>query len=175
MRAFKYGQYDKCYYLMPQLMPGLLYVFIVTAVFTVLLISATAVLLLSSARAIVRRRYISSIFGEKNVAKASKSRPILAKPVGLLLSIEDAETNRLLTTFKRPAELRLYQDFFYARPYFSRSAYLIQIEAIHEISITGNVLVLALEYQGRRIIVKCWARNLANWRNRLERLISEHK
>jgi len=156
---------------MLQLMPGLLYVFIITAVFTVLLISATAVFLLSSARAIVHRRYLNSVFNEKNVAKASKSRPILAKPVGFLLSIEDAETHRLLTTFKKPAELRLYHDFFYLRPYFSRSAYLIQIEAIHDISFTGNILVLALEHRGRRIIVKCWARNLGNWRNRLKRLI----
>jgi len=160
---------------MPQLMPGLLYVFIITAVFTVLLISVTAVSLLSSARAIVRRRYINSIFGENNVAKASKSRPILAKPMGVLLSVEDAETNRLLTTFKRPAELRLYHEFFYVRPYLSRSAYLIQIEAIHNISITRNILVLAFEHRGRRIIVKCWARSLAKWRNRLKRLISDHK
>ena len=47
---------------MVQLMPGLLYVVVLTALFTVLLVSFTAISLLSQARAIVRQRYIGSVF-----------------------------------------------------------------------------------------------------------------
>ena len=74
-----------------QLIPGLLYVIVLTAVFTVLLVSLTAASLLSQARTIVRQRYIGSVVSKRNVYKVAKLRPIRATAAAILLQVKDIE------------------------------------------------------------------------------------
>ncbi len=113
---------------MLQLMPGLLYVIVITVIFAALLIGGTAVSLLTQARAIVRKRYIGPVFSESNTKKVSKLRPVLVTAAGVLISVKDETTNRLLTTFKRPAELRLYDDFFLPDHFSRRARTLYHLE-----------------------------------------------
>lgn len=160
---------------MLQLMPGLLYVIVITVVFTVLLIGGTAASLLTQARAIVRKRYIGPVFSEGNTKKVSKLRPVLVTTTGVLISVKDERTNRLLTTFKRPAELRLYDECFFARPFLSSSAYLIPLKNVLDASIVNNTLVVAFKHDNREITLRCKSYNLAKWFNSLNRLISDHK
>jgi len=160
---------------MVQLFPGLLYVFIITVLFTVLLVSFTAVSLLSQARAIVRQRYVGSVFSKKNVKKVAKFRPILVTMTAMLLNVKDVESNRLLTTFKRPAALRLYEKCFYVRPYFSSGAYLIQNRDIKAISIVNGTLNVEFMREDRVILLQCRGYNLLNWRDSLNALILDHK
>ncbi len=156
-------------------MPGILYVIVITAVFTALLISFTAAFLLTQARAIVRRRYLGSLFSNNNVMKAAKVRPLQITLAGMLISVKDEETQRKLTTFKRPAELRLYQEFFYIRPFFSPSAYLIPLKKIRRVSMIKHTLVVSFEHEDREITLRCKSYNLARWFNALNRRISDHK
>jgi len=160
---------------MVQLFPGLLYVFIITVLFTVLLVSFTAASLLSQARAIVRQRYVGSVFSKKNVKKVAKFRPILVTMTAMLLDVKDVESNRLLTTFKRPAALRLYEKCFYVRPYFSSGAYLIQNSDIKAISIVNDTLNVEFIREDRVILLQCRGYNLLNWRDSLNALILDHK
>lgn len=160
---------------MVQLMPGLLYVVVLTALFTVLLVSFTAVSLLSQARAIVRQRYIGSVFSQKNVQKVAKLRPILATKTAVLLTLKDVETDRLLTTFKRPAAMRLYDKCFYVRPYLSSGAYLVRLSDIETVSIAHDTLQVAFTQVDRTIVLQCRGHNLLQWRDSLNRLISNHK
>jgi hypothetical protein len=160
---------------MVQLMPGLLYVVVLTALFTVLLVGFTAVSLLSQARAIVRQRYISSVFSKKNVKKVARLQPILATMTAVLLNLKDAETDRLLTTFKRPAAMRLYEKCFYVRPYLSSGAYLVPVSDIDTVSTVNGILVVAFTHADRTIVLQCQSHNLSNWRDSLNRLISNHK
>jgi hypothetical protein len=160
---------------MVQLFPGLLYVFIITVLFTVLLVSFTAASLLSQARAIVRQRYVGSVFSKKNVKKVAKLRPILVTMAAMLLNVKDVESNRLLTTFKRPAALRLYEKCFYVRPYFSSGAYLIQNRDIKAISIVNGTLNVEFMREDRVILLQCRGYNLLNWRDSLNALILDHK
>lgn len=161
--------------LMFQLMPGLLYVIVLTAVFTVLLVSLTAASLLSQARAIVRRRYLGSVVSRRNVDKVAKLRPILATPTALLLQVKDVETNRLLTTFKRPATMRLYEQCFYIKPYFTSGAYLIGVNDIDNVSTASNALVVTFVHEDRVIVLQCRAPHISKWRDSLRWLISNHK
>jgi len=160
---------------MVQLFPGLLYVFIVTVLFTVLLISFTAVSLLSQARAIVRHRYIGSAFSKKNIKKVAKFRPVLATMTAVLLNLKDVETNRLLTTFRRPAAMRLYQKCFYVKPYFSSGAYLVQNSEIKAVSIVNGTLNVTFMQEDRIILLQCRGYNLSKWRDSLNALILDHK
>jgi len=140
-----------------QLIPGLLYVIVLTAVFTVLLVSLTAASLLSQARTIVRQRYIGSVVSKRNVYKVTKLRPIRATAAAILLQVKDIETNRLLTTFKRPAAMRLYEQCFYIRPYFTSGAYLIRVIDIANVSTTRNALVVTFVHEDRVIALQCRA------------------
>jgi len=160
---------------MVQLFPGLLYVFIVTVLFTVLLISFTAVSLLSQARAIVRHRYIGSAFSNKNIKKVAKFRPVLATMTAVLLNLKDVETNRLLTTFRRPAAMRLYQKCLYVKPYFSSGAYLVQNSEIKAVSIVNGTLNVTFMQEDRIILLQCRGYNLSKWRDSLNALILDHK
>ena len=144
---------------------------VITVVFTVLLIGGTAASLLTQARAIVRKRYIGPVFSESNTKKVSKLRPVLVTATGVLISVKDETTNRLLTTFKRPAELRLYDEFFFARPFFSSSAYLVPLRDVLETSIVDNTLVITFKHDDREITLRCKSYNLAKWINTLNRLI----
>ncbi len=158
-----------------QLIPGLLYVIVLTAVFTVLLVSLTAVSLLSQARAIVRQRYLGSVVSRRNVHKVAKLRPLLATPTAVLLQLKDIETNRLLTTFKRPATMRLYEQCFYIKPYFTSGAYLIGVNDIHNVSTASNALVVTFAHEERAIVLQCRAPHISKWRDSLRLLISNHK
>jgi len=160
---------------MVQLMPGLLYVIVLTALFTVLLVSFTAVSLLSQARAIVRQRYIGSVFSKKNVQKVARLRPILATKTAVLLTLKDVETDRLLTTFKRPAAMRLYDKCFYVRPYLSSGAYLVRLSDIETVSIAHDSLQVAFTQADRTILLQCRGHNLLQWRDSLDWLILNHK
>jgi hypothetical protein len=160
---------------MVQLMPGLLYVVVITVIFTVLLVSFTAVSLLSQARGIVRKRYIGSVFGKKNVKKVAGLRPIMATMTAVLLTLKDVETDRVLTTFKRPAAMRLYNKCFYVRPYFSSGAYLVRMSDIDSVSTVNGVLVIAFTQADRTIVLQCQGNNLPTWLDSLNRLISNHK
>ncbi|MGZ4864604.1 MAG: hypothetical protein ACXV7G_06050 [Halobacteriota archaeon] len=158
-----------------QLFPGLLYVFIITVIFTVLLVSFTAVSLLSQARAIVRKRYIGSVFSKKNITRVAKRHPVLATMTATLLSLKDVESNRLLTAFKRPAAMRLYDKCFYIKPYFSSGAYLIQNSDIKAVSIVNSTLNVTFMQEDRIILVLCRSYNLVKWRDSLNALILNHK
>jgi hypothetical protein len=160
---------------MAQLMPGLLYVAIITAIFTVLLVSLTAVSLLSQARAIVRQRYIGTVYGRKNVEIVGRRKPVLATVMAVLLSIRDAETDRELTAFKRPATMRLYENWLYLRPHFSSGAYLVPLGDITRVSIVNDALAVAFSHGERTIVLHCRCKNLANWQDSLSRLCSNHK
>jgi hypothetical protein len=160
---------------MVQLFPGLLYVLIITVLFTVLLVSFTAVSLLSQARAIVRKRYIGSVFSNKNVKKVAKRRPILATMTAVLLNLTDVESDRLLTTFKRPAAMRLYQKCFFVKPYFSSGAYLVQNSDIKAVSIVNGALNVTFMQEDRIILLQCRGYNLSKWRDSLNALILNHK
>lgn len=160
---------------MVQLFPGLLYVLILTVLFTVLLVSFTAASLLSQARAIVRQRYIGSVFSGKNVKKVAKRRPILATMTAVLLNLKDVESNRLLTTFKRPAAMRLYQKCFFVKPYFSSGAYLVQNSDIKTVSIVNGALNVTFMQEDRIILLQCRGYNLSKWRDSLNALIMNHK
>jgi predicted nucleic acid binding AN1-type Zn finger protein len=160
---------------MVQLFPGLLYVLIITVLFTALLVSFTAVSLLSQARAIVRKRYIGSVFSNKNVKKVAKRRPILATMTAVLLNLKDVESNRLLTTFKRPAAMRLYQKCFFVKPYFSSGAYLVQNSDIKAVSIVNGALNVTFMQEDRVILLQCRGYNLSKWRDSLNALILNHK
>jgi len=160
---------------MVQLMPGLLYVVLLTALFTVLLVSFTAVSLLSQARGIVRKRYIGSVFSKKNVKKVAKRQPLLATMTAMLLALKDVETDRLLTTFKRPAMMRLYEKCFYVKPYFSSGAYLVRMSDINTVSTVNGILVVTFTQADRTIVLQCRGHNLSNWRDSLNRRISNHK
>ena len=157
---------------MVQLIPGLLYVIVLTAIFTVLLVSLTAVSLLSQARAIVRHRYLGSVVSRRNVYKVAKLRPIRSTPTAILLQVRDTEANRLLTTFKRPAAMRLYEQYFYIKPYFSPAAYLIRVEDIDNVSTTSNALVVTFAHEDRVIVLQCRAPKLSKWRDSMRSLIS---
>jgi len=161
--------------LMVQLIPGLLYVIVLTAVFTVLLVSLTAASLLSQARAIVRQRYLGSVVSRGNVYKVAKLRPVLATATAVLLQVKDVETNRLLTTFKRPATMRLYEQCFYVKPYFTSGAYLIGVNDIDNVSTTSNALVVTFAREDRVIVLQCRASHISRWRDALRRLIPSHK
>jgi hypothetical protein len=160
---------------MVQLMPGLLYVVVITVLFTVLLVSFTAVSLLSQARGIVRKRYIGSVFGKKNVKKVAGLRPIMATMTAVLLTLKDLETDRLLTTSKRPAVMRLYEKCFYMRPYLSSGAYLVRMSDIDSVSTVNGILVVGFTQADRTIVLQCQGHNLSAWRDSLNRLISNHK
>ena len=160
---------------MVQLMPGLLYVVVITALFTVLLVSFTAVMLLSQARAIVRQRYVGPVFSKKNVKKMARLRPILATKMAVLLALKDVETDRLLTTFRRPAAMRLYENCFYVRPYFSSGAYLVRMSDIDTASTVNGLLAVVFTHADRTIVLQCQGHNLSSWRDSLNRLISNHK
>ena len=160
---------------MVQLFPGLLYVFIITVIFTVLLVSFTAASLLSQARAIVRKRYIGSVFSKRNVKKIAKRHPVLATMTAMLLNLKDVESNRLLTTFKRPAAMRLYQKCLYVKPYFSSGAYLIQNSDIKAVSIVNSTLNVTFMQEDRIILLQCRGYNLLKWRDSLNALILNHK
>jgi hypothetical protein len=160
---------------MVQLFPGLLYVLILTVLFTVLLVSFTAASLLSQARAIVRQRYIGSVFSRKNVKKVAKRRPILATMTVVLLNLKDVESNRLLTTFKRPAAMRLYQKCFFVKPYFSSGAYLVKNSDIKAVSIVNGALNVTFMEEDRIILLQCRGYNLSKWRDSLNALILNHK
>ena len=161
--------------LMVQLIPGLLYVIVLTAVFTVLLVSLTAALLLSQARAIVRQRYLGPVVSKRNVYKVAKLRPIRASATAILLQVKDIETNRLLTTFKRPAAMKLYEQCFYIKPYFTSGAYLIRVNDIANVSTTSNALVVTFAHEDRVIALQCRAPHISKWRDSLHLVISTHK
>ncbi len=160
---------------MLQLMPGLFYVVIITAVFTILLVSFTAVFLLTQARAIVRKRYLGELFSSANTRKVLKVRPLLATAAGMLVSVKAEDTNRLLTTFKRPAQLRLYTEFFYVRPLFSTGAYLIPLTDILESSLADGTLVIAFTHDDHKFLLQCASYNLSKWSDALNRLVRDHK
>jgi len=160
---------------MVQLIPGLLYVIVLTAIFTVLLVSLTAALLLSQARAIVRQRYLGPVVSKRNVYTVAKLRPIRATATAILVQVKDIETNRLLTTFKRPATMRLYEQYFYIKPYFTSGAYLIRVNDIDNVSTTSNALVVTFTHEDRVISLQCRARNISKWLDSLHLLISTHK
>jgi hypothetical protein len=160
---------------MVQLFPGLLYVLILTVLFTVLLVSFTAASLLSQARAIARQRYIGSVFSTKNVKKVAKRRPILATLTAVLLNLKDVDSNRLLTTFKRPATMRLYQKCFFVKPYFSSGAYLVKNSDIKAVSIVNGALNVTFMQEDRIILLQCRGYNLSKWRDSLNALIMDHK
>ncbi|MGA3198578.1 MAG: hypothetical protein ABSD89_04155 [Halobacteriota archaeon] len=160
---------------MVQLIPGLLYVIVLTAVFTVLLVSLTAALLLSQARAIVRQRYLGPVVSKRNVYKVAKLRPIRASATAILLQVKDIETNRLLTTFKRPAAMKLYEQCFYIKPYFTSGAYLIRVNDIANVSTTSNALVVTFAHEDRVIALQCRAPHISKWRDSLHLVISTHK
>jgi hypothetical protein len=160
---------------MVQLIPGLLYVIVLTAVFTVLLVSLTAASLLSQARAIVRQRYLGPVVSKRNVYKVAKLRPIRASATAILLQVKDIETNRLLTTFKRPAAMKLYEQCFYIKPYFTSGAYLIRVNDIANVSTTSNALVVTFAHEDRVIALQCRAPHISKWRDSLHLVISTHK
>ncbi len=160
---------------MVQLFPGLLYVFIITVIFTVLLVSFTAASLLSQSRAIVRQRYVGSVFSKRNVKKVAKYRPVLATSTAVLLNLKDVESTRLLTTFKRPAAMRLYKKCFYIRPYLSSGAYLVKNSDIKTVSIVNDTLNVAFMREDRIILLQCRGQNLLKWRDSLNALILDHK
>ena len=160
---------------MVQLIPGLLYVVVLTAVFTVLLVSLTAASLLSQARAIVRQRYLGPVVSKRNVYKVAKLRPIRASATAILLQVKDLETNRLLTTFKRPAAMKLYEECFYIKPYFTSGAYLIRVNDIANVSTTSNALVVTFAHEDRVIALQCRAPHISKWRDSLHLVISTHK
>jgi len=161
--------------LMVQLIPGLLYVIVLTAIFTVLLVSLTAASLLSQARAIVRQRYLGPVVSKRNVYTVAKLRPIRATATAILLQVKDIETNRLLTTFKRPATMRLYEQYFYIKPYFTSGAYLIPVNDIDNVSTTSNALVITFTHEDRVIWLQCRACNISKWLDSLHLLISTIK
>jgi hypothetical protein len=160
---------------MVQLFPGLFYVIILTVIFTVLLVSFTAASLLSQARAIVRQRYIGAVLSKKNVKKVANFRPILATMTAVLLNLKDVESNRLLTTFKRPAAMRLYMKCLYVQPFFSSGAYLVQISDIKAASIVQNTLNVTFAREDRIILLQCRCHNLSKWCDSLNTLILNHK
>jgi hypothetical protein len=160
---------------MTQLMPGLLYVAILTGIFTVLLVSLTAVSLLSQARAIVRQRYIGTVYSRKNIEIVGGIKPILATLTALLLALRDVETARNLTTFKRPAAMRLYEKWLYLRPYFSSGAYLVPLSDITRVSVTKDALAVAFSHGERTIVLHCRCSSLSKWQDSLNRLSSIHK
>ncbi len=100
-------------------------------------------------------------------------RPRLVTIAGVLVNVKDESANRLLTTFKRPAELRLYDDFFYVRPFFSSSAYLIPLEETLEASLVNDVLVIGFQHDGHRITLRCRSYNIAKWFNALNKRIAD--
>ncbi len=160
--------------LMPQLIPGLLYVIVITVVFTVVLITATAASLLTQARAIVRKRSIGPVLSQSNTKKVAALRPTFAT-LGTLVNVKDETINRLLTTFKRPAELRLYDEFFYVRPLFSSSAYLIPLKETLNISLVNKTLIITFQHDDHNIALRCKSRNRAKWFDALNRRIPDHK
>jgi hypothetical protein len=144
-------------------MPGILYVIVLTVAFTVLLVSFTAASLLSQARAIVRQRYLRSVFSRRNVKRVAKLRPIRATVTAVLLQVQDVETNRLLTTFKRPATVRLYERCLYVRPHFASGAYLVRKNTIDDVSIKDNALLVTFTHEGRAIALRCRVSNPSKW------------
>jgi hypothetical protein len=160
---------------MAQLMPGLLYVIVTTAIFTVLLVSLTAVSLLSQARAIVRRRYIGTVYSRKNIEIVGRRKPVLATITAVLQSVRDVETDRELTTFKRPATVRLYENWFYLKPHFSSGAYLVPLSDVTSVSITNDALAVAFSHGERTLVLLCRCKDLSNWQDSLNRLRSNHK
>ncbi len=157
---------------MVQLLPGLLYVLVITVVFTALLIGGTAIVLLTQARAIVRRRSLGSVVSKGNVRKALKFKTLLITRAGLLVSVQDESINRKLTTFTRPAELRLSAESLYVRPIFSRSAYLVPLIDVLETSLEGSTLVIAFTCDDHRIVLRCKTTAREKWFNTLNKLIA---
>jgi hypothetical protein len=160
---------------MVQFFPGLLYVVILTALFTVLLVSLTAVSLLAQARAIVRQRYIGPVFSKKNVNTVAKRQPVLATMRAVLLNIRDVESNRLMTTFKWPAAIRLYTKCFYVKPFFSSGAYLVRIGDIKTVLIVDNTLQVTFMQGDRTIVLHCRCNNPSKWLESFNSLILNHK
>lgn len=158
-----------------QLMPGLLYVVIFTAIFTVLLVGLTAVSLLSQARAIARRRYIGTVYSRKNVEIVGRHKPVLATMTAVLQSIRDMETDRELTMLKRPASVRLYENCLWLKPHFSSGAYLVPLSDITSVSITNDALAVAFSCGERTAVLQCRCKNLSNWQDSLNRLRFNHK
>ena len=160
---------------MAQLMPGLLYVVILTAIFTVLLVSLTALSLLSQARAIARQRYIGSLYSHKNLELVGRHKPVLATMTAVMQSIRDVETDRQLTTFKRPATVRLYENWFYVKPHFSSGAYLLPLSDITSVSVINDALAVAFSHGERTVVLQCRCKNPTNWQDSLNRLRFNHK
>lgn len=156
-------------------MPGLLYVIVLTVIFTVLLVGFTAASLLSQARAIVRQRYLGSVFRRRNIREVAKLRPILATATAVLVQVKDVETNRLLTTFQRPATVRLYKRCLYVKPHFAASAYLIGVSDITQVSVASHELLVTFTHKDRAIALQCRLSNPTKWRDALDSLISNHK
>jgi len=107
---------------------------------------------LSQARAIVRRRYLGSVVSRSNVDKVAKRRPILATATAVLLEVKDVETNRLLSTFKRPATMRLYEQCFYIKPYFYARCVSYRVNDIDNVSTASNALVVTFVHEDRVIV-----------------------
>jgi hypothetical protein len=93
----------------------------------------------------------------------------------VLLNLKDVESNRLLTTFKRPAAMRLYQKCFFVKPYFSSGAYLVQNSDIKTVSIVNGALNVTFMQEDRIILLQCRGYNLSKWRDSLNALIMNHK
>jgi hypothetical protein len=160
---------------MVQFFPGLLYVVVLTALFTVLLVSLTAVSLLAQARAIVRQRYIGPVFSTKNVNTVAKLQPVLATRTAVLLKLRDVESNRLMTTFKWPAAMKLYTKCFYVRPFFSSGAYLVRISDVKTVSIVDHTLQVVFTQGDRTIVLQCRGNNPSKWLESFNALILNHK
>lgn len=155
---------------MVNVVSGIVLVIVLTLIFTIALVGGTAVFLLSSARAIVHKRSIGDVYSKANVKKKARLKPIEHTYSAVLINIRDVSINRLLTTFKRPGEIKLFKDSLYFKPYFSRRAYLISMIDVTDVSVNGRKVSLEFSRDDRKINMLYYVRSALSWCEAIQKL-----
>lgn len=140
-----------------------------------MLIGGTAIFLLSSARAIVHERSIGDVYSGVNIKKAAFLKPILHNFGAVLINVRDESINRFLTTFKRPGEIKLFEESLYFRPYFSGRAYLINMIDVTNVSIEGRKITLEFSRGAQKIKMQYLVRDASRWLTTIQELKSKYK
>ena len=71
--------------------------------------------------------------------------------------------------------MRLYEQCFYIKPYFTSGAYLIGVNDIDNVSTASNALGVTFVHEDRVIVLQCRAPRISKWRDSLRWLVSNHK
>lgn len=159
---------------MINVLSAILFVIILTLIFTIMLVGGTAIFLLSSARAIVHTRSVGDVYSGLNIKKAAQLKPILHN-YAVLINVRDETINRFLTTFNRPGVIKLFEESLYFRPYFSRRAYLISMIDVTSTSIEGRKIALEFGRGAQQIKMLYLVRNASKWLTAIQELKSKHK